>query len=628
MGASNRNQIIDEIKSRCNIVDVIGSVVSLKKKGANYQGLCPFHNEKTPSFVVSETKQLFTCFGCHESGDVIQFVMKYYNLTFVEALEKLAAQCGMNVDDIFRKGEKKDIYYEVNREAARFFFKALRATDNPGLKYILGRGLSKETLHDFGIGYADESWDSLYKYLKGKGYDEKVMIKLGLVSKSAKGKCYDRFRNRVIFPIQNTAGKVIGFGGRALGDDMPKYLNSPETPVFSKKNNLYALNVTKNHINQSDQAILVEGYMDVISLYQGGVKNVSASLGTALTENQSKLLKRYTKNIVLSYDADSAGINAAIRGSEILHKEGCKVKVLHITDGKDPDDFIKAKGKEAYYNLVSKANAAIRGSEILHKEGCKVKVLHITDGKDPDDFIKAKGKEAYYNLVSKATPYGDFRIGQIAKKYKLDTTEGRVDFLKEAAKFLNGLSPVEADIYIEKIAKNYHISAGALRTEMGLEGEKKTFFESKTTDSEEINSDITKIEKTFIRMLLLDAKYFDEVKLNEDIFVSESGINIFREIQNIYEQGEEIDVDKLIDNLEPTDVEVIKRIEKDARVGENLEQILSEGLKAHEKDKNLNREQELFAQLAVADEEGNQEEIIRITEAIMKLQETESVGGK
>lgn len=581
MGASNRNQIIDEIKSRCNIVDVIGSVVSLKKKGANYQGLCPFHNEKTPSFVVSETKQLFTCFGCHESGDVIQFVMKYYNLTFVEALEKLAAQCGMNVDDIFRKGEKKDIYYEVNREAARFFFKALRATDNPGLKYILGRGLSKETLHDFGIGYADESWDSLYKYLKGKGYDEKVMIKLGLVSKSAKGKCYDRFRNRVIFPIQNTAGKVIGFGGRALGDDMPKYLNSPETPVFSKKNNLYALNVTKNHINQSDQAILVEGYMDVISLYQGGVKNVSASLGTALTENQSKLLKRYTKNIVLSYDADSAGINAAIRGSEILHKEGCKVKVLHITDGKDPDDF-----------------------------------------------IKAKGKEAYYNLVSKAIPYGDFRIGQIAKKYKLDTTEGRVDFLKEAAKFLNGLSPVEADIYIEKIAKNYHISAGALRTEMGLEGEKKTFFESKTTDSEEINSDITKIEKTFIRMLLLDAKYFDEVKLNEDIFVSESGINIFREIQNIYEQGEEIDVDKLIDNLEPTDVEVIKRIEKDARVGENLEQILSEGLKAHEKDKNLNREQELFAQLAVADEEGNQEEIIRITEAIMKLQETESVGGK
>lgn len=580
MGASNRNQIIDEIKSRCNIVDVIGSVVSLKKRGSNYQGLCPFHNEKTPSFVVSETKQLFTCFGCHESGDVIKFVMKYYNLTFVEALEKLASQCGINVEDVFRKGEKKDIYYEVNREAARYFFKMLRAKDNPGLRYILSRGLTKETLHDFGIGYADDSWDGLYNYLKGKGYDEKVMVKLGLISQSAKGKYYDRFRNRVIFPIQNTAGKVIGFGGRALGDDMPKYLNSPETPVFSKKNNLYALHLTKNHINKMDQAILVEGYMDVISLYQGGVKNVSASLGTALTENQGKLLKRYTKNIVLSYDADSAGINAAVRGSSILHDEGCKVKILHISDGKDPDDFIKAKGKEAYYDLVKNAK-----------------------------------------------PFADFRIEQIAKNYNLETTEGRVDFLKQSAKFLKELSPVEADIYIEKISKNYRISAGALRTEMGLENEKRPFFENKIEKKDEINTDITQIEETFIKVLLLDAKYFDKVKLNEDVFVSESGANIFRTLQNIYEQGEEIDVDKLIDNLEPTEIGVIRRIQEDVSLGGNPEQMLDESLHAHAKDKSITKEQELFAQLAVADEEGNLDEIKRITEAIMKLQEKESVGG-
>ncbi len=580
MGASNRNQIIDEIKSRCNIVDVIGSVVSLKKRGSNYQGLCPFHNEKTPSFVVSETKQLFTCFGCHESGDVIKFVMKYYNLTFVEALEKLALQCGINVEDVFRKGEKKDIYYEVNREAARYFFKMLRANDNPGLRYILSRGLTKETLHDFGIGYADDSWNGLYNYLKGKGYDEKVMVKLGLVSKSAKGKYYDRFRNRVIFPIQNTAGKVIGFGGRALGDDMPKYLNSPETPVFSKKNNLYALHLTKNHINKMDQAILVEGYMDVISLYQGGVKNVSASLGTALTENQGKLLKRYTKNIVLSYDADSAGINAAVRGSSILHDEGCKVKILHISDGKDPDDFIKAKGKEAYYDLVKNAK-----------------------------------------------PFADFRIEQIAKNYNLETTEGRVDFLKQSARFLKELSPVEADIYIEKISKNYRISAGALRTEMGLEDERKPFFENKKEKNDEINTDITQIEETFIKVLLLDARYFDKVKLNEDVFVSESGANIFRTLQNIYEQGEEIDVDKLMDNLEPTEIEVIRRIQDDVSLGGNPEQMLDESLHAHAKDKSINKEQELFAQLAVADEEGNLDEIKRITEAIMKLQEKESVGG-
>lgn len=580
MGASNRNQIIDEIKSRCNIVDVIGSVVSLKKRGSNYQGLCPFHNEKTPSFVVSETKQLFTCFGCHESGDVIKFVMKYYNLTFVEALEKLASQCGINVEDVFRKGEKKDIYYEVNREAARYFFRMLRANDNPGLRYILSRGLTKETLHDFGIGYADDSWDGLYNYLKGKGYDEKVMVKLGLVSKSAKGKYYDRFRNRVIFPIQNTAGKVIGFGGRALGDDMPKYLNSPETPVFSKKNNLYALHLTKNHINKMDQAILVEGYMDVISLYQGGVKNVSASLGTALTENQGKLLKRYTKNIVLSYDADSAGINAAVRGSSILHDEGCKVKILHISDGKDPDDFIKVKGKEAYYDLVKNAKS-----------------------------------------------FADFRIEQIAKNYNLETTEGRVDFLKQSAKFLKELSPVEADIYIEKISKNYRISAGALRTEMGLENERKPFFENKKEKNDEINTDITQIEETFIKVLLLDARYFDKVKLNEDVFVSESGGNIFRTLQNIYEQGEEIDVDKLMDNLEPTEIEVIRKIQDDVSLGGNPQQMLDESLHAHAKDKSINKEQELFAQLAVADEEGNLDEIKRITEAIMKLQEKESVGG-
>ena len=247
MAYSGRNSVIDEIKSRCNIVDVIGSVVSLRKTGSNYVGLCPFHNEKTPSFVVSESKQVYTCYGCHEWGDVITFVEKYYNLSFIEAIEKLAAQCGVSLDDGFGRSEKKDIYYEVNREAARFFYKALRSGDNPGLRYVAKRGLTKETLHEFGIGYADGEWNSLYNHLKSKGYDEKIMLKLGLISTS-KGKYYDKFRNRVIFPIQNTAGKVIGFGGRAIGDDMPKYLNSQETPVFSKKNNLYLNSASKPQV--------------------------------------------------------------------------------------------------------------------------------------------------------------------------------------------------------------------------------------------------------------------------------------------------------------------------------------------------------------------------------------------
>lgn len=580
MKTSNRNQIIDEIKSRCNIVDVIGSVVTLKKTGANYQGLCPFHNEKTPSFVVSETKQMFTCFGCHASGDVIEFVKKYYNLSFMEALEKLANQCGIKIEDSFNRGEKKDIYFEVNREAARFFFKALRANDNAGMRYVINRGLTKETLHDFGIGYADESWNSLYNYLKAKGYKEEVMLKLGLISES-KGRYYDRFRNRVIFPIQNTAGKVIAFGGRAIGDDMPKYLNSPETPVFSKKNNLYGLNITKNFVNESDCAILVEGYMDVISLFQGGVKNVSASLGTALTENQSKLLKRYTKNIVLSYDADSAGINAAIRGSEILHKEGCKVRILHISDGKDPDDFIKVKGKLAYYKLVDEAMA-----------------------------------------------YGDFRIQNIRNKYDINTTEGRVDFLKEAAKFLKSLSPVEADIYIDKIAKNYHISAGALRTEMGIGQDKETVFKTNVVGELQNESiDITRIEQSIIKVILTDSKYFDEAKKNDDIFVSQTGINIFKEIENIYNHDEEIDLDKLIENLEPGEVQAIKYIENNISLGGKADAIFKECIKSHNEERLVNKEKEIIMQLSIADEQNNPEEIKRLTEALMQIQKEKSLGG-
>lgn len=585
MATSNRNQIIDEIKSRCNIVDVIGSVVTLKKTGANYQGLCPFHNEKTPSFVVSETKQIFTCFGCHASGDVIEFVMKYYNLTFMEALEKLAAMCGLQIERSFNKADKKDIYYEVNTQAARFFFKALREKDNPGLRYVQKRGLSRETLHDFGIGYADGEWDSLYKFLKGKGFDEKVMMQLGLVSQGKNGKYYDRFRNRVIFPIQNTAGKVIGFGGRALTDeDMPKYLNSPETPVFSKKNNLYGLNITKNHVNKDDLAILVEGYMDVISLYQGGVKNVAASLGTALTENQSKLLKRYTKNIVLSYDADSAGVNAAIRGSEILHKEGCKVKILHISDGKDPDDF-----------------------------------------------IKAKGKLAYYKLVDEAMPFVDYRVRAIRGKYNIETTEGRVDFLREVAAFLKGLGPVEADIYIEKIARKYRISEGALRTEMGQKVDARPEFEQRETSEKvekAITYEISKIEQNVIKVLLTDSRYFEQAKAHEDMFTSIAGNNIFKMIERIFVKDEEIDINQLIENLEEEEVAVLKEIDDNVSLGGKIESIFMDCIKSYVKEKRANREKEIIMQLSIAEEQQNKEEINKLTEELMNLQKEKSFGGK
>jgi len=315
-----RDNTIEEIKSRCNIVDIVGRVVPLKRTGANHKGLCPFHNEKTPSFVVSEAKQRFTCFGCGATGDTIEFIQKYYNLEFSEAVEKLAAECGVVIETDFKKSEKKDLQYQINREAATYFYKAFREKANPAATYMQKRGITPEVLNLFGIGYADGEWDSLYQHLKSKGYDEDKLLDLGLISES-KGKYYDKFRSRVIFPIISTGGKVIGFGGRSLGDDMPKYLNSQESSVFQKKNNLYALNLTKQEIGKSGYGILVEGYMDVISLYQYGVRNVAASLGTALTENQARLLKRYTGQVVLSYDADEAGKTPRCEGWKFCTKK-------------------------------------------------------------------------------------------------------------------------------------------------------------------------------------------------------------------------------------------------------------------------------------------------------------------
>ncbi|MBR3718544.1 MAG: DNA primase, partial [Firmicutes bacterium] len=306
----------EEIRSRCNIVDVVSPLVSVKRAGSNYKGCCPFHKEKTPSFVVSETKQIFTCFGCGKSGDVIKFIQEYYNLSFPEAVRRLAAQYGIEIDDSYeRQSKKKEGYYTVNSAAARFFFNAFTQKANPGYDYMKGRGIQPQTITKFGIGYADTEWRSLSDYLLGQKIDAEILTELGLSSRSSKdGKLYDKFRGRVMFPIFNTMGKVIGFGGRTIIGDDAKYLNSQESFIFEKKRNLYGLNLSKTEIQEQGYAILVEGYMDVVGLYQGGIRNVCAALGTALTPEQAQLLKRYTKKVVLCLDSDAAGIKAAIRG--------------------------------------------------------------------------------------------------------------------------------------------------------------------------------------------------------------------------------------------------------------------------------------------------------------------------
>lgn len=544
---------VQEIKDRCDIVDIIGRVVNLKKTGINYKGLCPFHNEKTPSFIVSETKQRYTCFGCNKSGDVINFMQEYYNLDFMEALEKLADECGLTVKKYSRNdGGKSDELYEINRQAAIFFYKALRERQNPGLSYMYSRGLTDETMRIFGIGWADGEWDSLYRHLKSMGYSEDKLMSAGLISHS-KGKYYDKFRERVMFPIQNTSGKVIAFGGRAMGDAMPKYLNSQETDVFKKKNNLYALNITRQDISRENQAILVEGYMDVIGLYQAGVRNVSASLGTALTENQARMLKRYTSNIVLSYDADEAGQNAALRGMDILRNEGCKVHVLRVTDGKDPDEF-----------------------------------------------IKKHGKEAFMELVRSAVSFADFKLEAAKKGRDMDDLEARVDYLKDAARILNTLSPVEADIYIKKLARENDISEGAIRLEMQKASEVQPRRIHKEHESQ-IRIPPTLTEKYLLKVILTDSSYLEKENDLTKLFKTPVAGGILRTLRQIYVPGEEIDIKRLEDILDDEDVKTLEDIRENVKLAGKTEQIYEDCVKRLKNDGLKEREQQLLASISMAD---------------------------
>lgn len=511
---------VDEIKDKCNIVDVIGKVVPLKRAGTNYKGICPFHKEKTPSFVVSEQKQIFTCFGCGATGNVISFVEKYYNLDFMDACMKLGEEYGIEIKrGNPAKKEQLEKLYEVNRLAARFFFSNIQKQGNAGLKYMLDRGITIPTIKKFGIGYAEDSWDSLYNYMKSRDIDDDTLIKLGLISKS-NGKCYDKFRNRVIFPIINVRGKVIGFGGRIIGEGTPKYLNSPESEIFLKKNNLYGLNLTRSDIAKADQAILVEGYMDVVSLYQSGVTNVSASLGTALTENQARLLSRYTKNIVLSYDSDNAGRNAALRGIDILHGQGLKPRVLHVSDGKDPDEFVKKKGKAAFVELVN--NAML---------------------------------------------YADYKIDHLISRADLQTTDGRIDFIKQAVQMLRQLGPAERDLYIDRLSQLSGISPGAIRMELSGAGNAPVKAAAEEKSDVEINYDISPVEKNLLKILLTDKSYFDRIKEYSDVFSSTAGKSIYEAMKTVMDECDEIDTGRLRDILDEKSYLALNDISKNVLLG-------------------------------------------------------------
>lgn len=388
------SEVIDEVVSRSDIVDIISGYIKLKKNGSSYVGLCPFHNEKSPSFSVSPGKQLYHCFGCGVGGNVITFVMEYENYTFLEAVKYLADKAGMQLPETsYSEEEKKNRdlkakLLEINKIAATYYYRQLKAENGKiGLSYLQKRGLSDTTINRFGLGYAGQTGNALYQYLKSKGYDDALLKETGLFTYE-RG-IHDKFWNRVMFPIMDINNKVIGFGGRVMGDAKPKYLNSPETKLFDKSRNLYGLNAAR--ISRKSNMIICEGYMDVISLHQAGFTQAVASLGTALTPGQAALMKRYTDNVLITYDSDAAGVKAALRAIPILKEAGLTTKVINMQPYKDPDEFIKALGAEAFQERIDKAeNSFMYEIGVLEKE---------YDRTDPAESTKFE-REAAAKLVT------------------------------------------------------------------------------------------------------------------------------------------------------------------------------------------------------------------------------------
>lgn len=415
-------QLVEEIRARNDIVDVLSGYMKLQKKGGNYWACCPFHNEKTASFSVSQNKQMYHCFGCGVSGNVYTFIMKYENYSFPEAVKVLADRVGVELPRMEYSKEQKELenkrarLLEVNREAAKFFYYQLRQPHGAiGYQYLQKRELTDETMHRFGLGYAGKNGAELVQYLRQKGFEDELIKEAGLANYSEKRGLLSQFWNRVMFPIQDINNRVIGFGGRVMGDGEPKYLNSPETPVFDKRRNLYGLNFARTA--RSGNVILCEGYMDVIAMHQAGFTQAVASLGTAFTAEQANLLRRYTDNVLLAYDSDGAGVKAALRGIGILRDAGLTGKVINMKPYKDPDEFMKALGKEAFQERINQA------------------------------------ENSFF-----------FEVRILAGQYDMNDPESKTKFHREIAKKLCDFKEeLERDNYLQAIAEKYYIGVENLR---------------------------------------------------------------------------------------------------------------------------------------------------------------------
>ncbi len=534
-GCVNMNdmkEIIEEIKARCDIASVIGDYIKIQPSGQNYKALCPFHVEKTPSFHISTAKQVYKCFGCGEGGDVINFVMKMENLDFMDAVRLLANRCGIDInfnidEETKQKIELSKKYQDIHTEAARFYFANLVKSKNRGYDYLRNRGLDDKTIKRFGLGYSQDAWSSLMDYLiDEKGYSVEELLECGLIGKSTKtDKYYDKFRNRVMFPIFDYRGNVIGFGGRVLDDSLPKYLNSPDTLIFNKRHNLYGLNFARKNLS-SRTVILVEGYMDLISLYQYGIKIAVATLGTALTSQQARLIKRYADNVIISYDSDGPGTKASLRAIDILVEAGLSVKVLDLKDAKDPDEYVRKYGTDEYRNAMKDAVPRIK-----------------------------------------------FKIDNLKSTFDLSKDQDNIKFAQEAVNIIKQLkSPVEIDYYIKYLSEIVQLDEDAVKREIyGKSYSSKNLsngkFNNKFNKKEEKpiekmdaiqhGEELTEIMLIKIMMIIPAAREKILLKIDEKELLMEDSKKILNYLSKI-------DSEKIVepDELEGINDEYIKSLKK------------------------------------------------------------------
>ena len=495
------DELIEEVRSRNDIVDVISGYVRLTKKGSTYFGLCPFHNEKTGSFSVSPNKQMYYCFGCGAGGNVFTFLMQYENFSFPEAMEALAERAGIELPkqemsaQAKKEADKRQILLEINKAAGKYYYMLLRSEHGKqAYEYFKKRELSDATMQKFGLGYSDKYSDDLYRYLRKLGYDDAILNESGLVSIDEVRGGHDKFWNRAMFPIMDVHNKVIGFGGRVMGDGEPKYLNSPETKVFDKSRNLYALNFARQ--TKKPQMLLCEGYMDVIALHQAGFDNAVASLGTAFTSGHASLLKRYTKEVYLTFDSDGAGIKAALRAIPILKEVGLTAKVINMKPYKDPDEFIKALGAEEYQKRIDAAE---------------------------NSFM--------------------FEIRILEQNYDMKDPEGKTAFQTEVAKkLLDFTTELERNNYMEAVADKYHMSFEALRNlvnQLGTQGglvKERTPLKSGLNEKKHKKEDgMKQSQKLLLTWLIEYDNLYDKIK---DIITPEDFTeDIFRKVAELlYEQ--------------------------------------------------------------------------------------------